>query len=114
MSIIYQISLGVRELRCDLTCVEKPNTKAQLILNFEVEGNFMGAAKNDDLSQTVDYDLLSQKLCTCAAQFTCHDAAHIQSHMATVIKNFSPLISGGFLYSRLLCHTVFQNECTLL
>lgn len=115
MIIAHQISLGVCDLRCDLKpCLKDSTTKPCLIINFEVEGDFMGAAKNDDLTQTVDYDLLSQELRACVAQLSCYDAAHIQSHVAAVIKNFSPLISGGFLSTSLLCHTVFRNERTLL
>jgi dihydroneopterin aldolase len=111
----YKISVGVEELIIDLeSCTYDENQKAQLLVSFQVEGDFRLAAKNDDLSQTVDYDALSRRIGHSLKGLNCSQIEEINARLEKTLKGFSPLISGALIESRLSCHAAFINHRSLL
>ncbi|MCA9508269.1 MAG: hypothetical protein KC505_07615 [Myxococcales bacterium] len=112
---IISFALGVHELKLKLqACPHKSRQKALLLVNFEVEGDFYRAAQNDDLESTVDYDLLSRELYASVRGLNCTAHHEIHSHLVESIKKFSPLITGGFIQSSLLCHSAFPKVQSML
>lgn len=111
----YTISIGIEDLIINLkSCIHNPALKAQIFVNLRIDGDFLPAAKSDALNQTVDYDILGQHIAASIESLSCTEIKEIRARLVELTKDFSSLISGGFIESRLSCDTAFLNHRSLL
>lgn len=108
------MSIGIEDLRISLSNCPHNFTKAELLLSFELEGDFLAAIDNDDLEKTIDYDVLSQHLCLFLSALSCQDSKELHECLINEIRQFSSLITRGFIKTTLSCHAGFINQHSLL
>lgn len=112
----FKITIGVKKYRISLSssCLRQGHCLNDVELSFELEGDFIDAALKDDLSSTVNYDALCQRLNQELHTFYCHELAGITPRLISAMKEYSPLIKGGFLNLQCTIHGVFFNEKCLI
>ncbi len=108
------MSMGVEDLLFTIQKCAHAHENAQLLISFEISGNFFLAAENDDLEETLDYDALSKHLEALTKGYSCQEADKLHALLEQGIRQFSPLISGGSIKTQLSCPAGFINHFSLL
>lgn len=116
MKMITDIMLGVDDycLSSIKKCSKNPEKNVSITLSFSLAGNFLKAAISDSLAHTVDYDRLCGRIHKALSRSDCECLLDIAERTTVVIREFSPLITGGYLRIALLCHDTFIEEKRLL
>ena len=111
-----EFSLGVHEYRCELIqpCVNNKNMDVVVHFSFLISGNFLPAAINDNLSETVDYRVLGENIKSIIIKHDCEAKETIINAAKAVISQFSPLITGGYLEITIRCHETFTTKERLI
>lgn len=102
---IFSLNVGVENFYFVLKqrCV-KNDIPVLLSVSFTLHGEFEKAARSDRIDDTVDYDRLSAIIKHDLESLTCAHPNTIQEILRETIKNYSPLITGGFISFSLQCH----------
>ncbi len=104
------IKVGVKDFCFELStkCGEK---KAQVSMDFFLEGDFLPAAQSDDLKKSVDYYALSMALKEKLKDRSCRSQ---MAEATRLILEFSPLITAVYVKITALCHGALIVEQSLL
>ncbi len=111
-----EITVGVLDYQFALKkpCPKHHSHRARVKLSFELTGNFLTAAQNDKLLDTVDYDVLCVAIEDALDCTMCMDQTRLHKAVKSTIKEFSPLITGGYFTVQIFCHETFIIEDALL
>jgi dihydroneopterin aldolase len=107
MGFPIEISIGIKNLKFikQNACAYDQHCPCNINISYELTGNFLQAALNDDINYTVDYDLLSQyiiKYLQACVILNLHE-------LKKIIKKFSCLIKSGKLELELRCPHVYKR-----
>lgn len=116
MNNLAVLSIGVIDYRFVLEkkCANDPTNAIHACLSFGLSGDFLPAARSDALSDTVDYDSLCKHLKVVLKDADCQDPQAMAATAKRAIRDFSPLISGGYINIAIQCHDTFLVEQHLL
>jgi dihydroneopterin aldolase len=109
-----EINIGVENYHFFLSKHCTGQSFGQLALSFSLEGDFLAAAVNDDLSRTVDYYEACQAVKKRLYPLSCKEIASIKEQALMVFHNFSPLITKSYVKITALCHGALIVEEGLL
>ncbi len=109
------ISIGVDEFGFTLkkSCFYKQGQPVLVCLYFKLLGDLMPAALSDRLSDTIDYETLCQKIENGISLLDCSSKEFMVEQIGHEIKNFSPLITGGYFRLSVKCHETFTTDKVL-
>jgi hypothetical protein len=109
------ISIGVNNLYISSVKCPFKKTERKLFFSFALTGDFLKAALNDKLTDTLDYEALCNHLKKSAflLELECTSFLTIVDHLIKEVSNFSPLLSAGFVSCSLRCHDTFTIEKAL-
>lgn len=94
-------------------CHVKGECVNEIVLSFELSGNFFPAAQSDELAKTVNYAALCQFCQEILRYLPCHRLPQADS-LQQAIRSYSPLIQGGHVRLEGRSHEVFFNDVCLL
>lgn len=107
--------VGVKGFRMTLKnpCYLKGECTNEVVLSFELSGNFLEAARSDEIEKTVNYAALCQYCKEILMSLPCHHLPHAAS-LQSAIRGYSSLIEGGQVHLEGRSHAVFFNDVCLL
>lgn len=110
-----KLFVGVRDFKMLLknSCHLLGQCENEIVLSFELEGEFLPAAIADAIDQTVNYAALCQFCQETLSEAPCHKLPTAAS-LGSALRQFSPYIQGGHLRLEGRSHDVFFNDYCLL
>lgn len=114
MNMNARMSLGVKDYFFVLKtpCAKDAKKCCHVSLSFRLSGQFLSAAINDRIEDTVDYEALCNNIVKDSEHLNCENIDQFQKRFLYAASQFSPIISWAYFLMTLTCHASFTCEAS--